>query len=549
MNREEIDIDALMDKFPRDASTQELYETASRLASRDCTQEAEKLFKFLINNRDKIAPYFTGASFFKLGEMAQCRKNTTAAEDYYRQCLQYTPHHFRASTYLGLHREYTREWEHLCHRLMTVVKRVNHMPAPGTGKIDGSSRVRQFWQNISTEKSVKKVHEFFMRFFSYPLSPAPGEEAEQYIRQLEEKYELQKNLYWKRLQFLPTPSLKQWIADTARELDRIIKNNVIVEDVYRQQREFLFWALCVQVELIGEVLLARKMADHYFRRFLESFILARQIRHLSLLKLPAAGINGKDPVSIVTPFYNGEQYVEETLESIAGQTYRNFEWIVVNDGSGARSTGALQEIAARYPEVNTRIINSDHVGQAAATNIGIRAARGKYILPLDADDQVAVDYLEKTINEFEKNRTLDVVYSQTVAFGFRNRLMVLADFDIPGIFTRNQLNICSLIKKESIDRFGGYSESIAGYEDWNLWIHFAKNGMKFKRIPEVMFFYRKSFISRGFRSRDKDYLKRKMIMQCHPDIYRLPTKEEESLLKQSYLYISPIFLKGEGEKV
>lgn len=544
MKNETLNIDALMAKFPREISVQDLYNIASGLAARDSLDEAEVLFEFLVSNRDRISPFFVGPSFFKLGEMVQKRGNQRAAQDYFRQCLQYTPHHFRASAYMGMHRQYLEEWQLFYNRLMEVAKKIKTGPPAGDGgDISGSGEIRTLWQNVSAETEVNRVHELFMQFFTYPLSPTPGETEEEYLNHLEERYQLQKDLYWKRLVLLPAADLEQWIIDTARQLNGIIEDNRIVEDAFRPQREFLFWAICVQLELLREVPFARKIAEHYFRRFTWSFILARQIMHLCLLKMPAAEIGGNGLVSIVTPYYNGERYVEETLSSIANQTYKDFEWIVVNDGSIDESSRALKKIAACYPHVNTRIITSDHVGQAAATNVGIRAAKGKYILPLDADDQIAVDYLEKAVGQFEKDGSLDVVYFMTVSFGFQNRLMIGDDFKNPGIFLYNQLNICSMVKKEAIDKVNGFNENIVGYEDWNMWITFAKMGMKFKWIPEVEFFYRRSLVSRGFRSMDKDYLKRKMIMECHPDIYRKPTEEEEFLLKQSYLYISPIFLK------
>lgn len=552
-----MDIDRLIKKFPLDISSQELYNTASNLASRDCPEEAAKIFKFLVNNGDKIPPYFTGPAYFKLGEIEKRQGNKIAAKEYFRRCLQDTPHHFRAAAYLGLHLENIEEWQQLYNKLITESSNIRSDWRPIStldqngfdGLIYTEIDIKRLWQNISSQTGAKNVHELFVRFFSYTLSPKPGEEEEPHLLRLEENYRWQKRLYFMRLQSLSISSLKSWIAETALELDHMIQNNSIVEDHLREWREFLFWALCVQLEFIEKITIARQLAEHFFRRFQHSFIMTRQIRHLSLLRMPRVKITAKDRVSIVTPYYNGEQYVEETLQSIANQTYKNFEWIVVNDGSADSSTRALKVIAAKYPGVNTRIINSNHVGQAAATNIGIGAAKGKYILPLDADDQIAVDYLEKAMNQFQEDPSLDVVYFQTVAFGFRNRLMVLTDFDVPGIYIRNLLNICSLVKKEAMERVNGFNENIAGYEDWNMWISFAQLGMRFKRIREVMFFYRKSFVSRGFRSKDKDYLKRKMIMECHPDIYRMPREEEEPLLKQSYLYIPPVFLKENVDKI
>ncbi|MCP4216192.1 MAG: glycosyltransferase family 2 protein [bacterium] len=407
----------------------------------------------------------------------------------------------------------------------------------------GDDETKNFLESIRDLREPERLHNRFSEYFHYDsMELKTGTLSMEEFQKFEDKYLLQNNSYRHRLSEIS--SLSGWLKQCAREIDSLIRGNEIVEDLCRRKRDFLFWALSVQLELANQIPLAKEVLEFYLRRFLESFMGVRQIKHLALLKKPRT-INGKQFISVVTPFYNGEKTIGETLDSLAKQTYQNFEVIIVNDGSTPASTAALDEIIRQNQGMRVRVKNSGHVGQAPATNIGIADAKGSFILPLDADDQIAVDYMEKTLSEFEKDPSLDVAYSQTVSYGFMNRLGVRREFSVPGIFMSNHLNICSLIKKESILRFSGYDENIAGYEDWNLWIFFAKHGMKFKRIPEVMFFYRKFLASRGFRSKDKDFLKRRMIMESHPDIYRLPTKEQEPLLYQNSKYIPPFFLTKE----
>ena len=88
-------------------------------------------------------------------------------------------------------------------------------------------------------------------------------------------------------------------------------------------------------------------------------------------------------VSIITPLYNGEKYVAQTIESVLAQTYPDWEMIVVNDGSTDRSA----EIVQRYVEQDPRIklFTQRNGGSASARNNGIRRAEGQYIALLDAD--------------------------------------------------------------------------------------------------------------------------------------------------------------------
>ncbi len=99
--------------------------------------------------------------------------------------------------------------------------------------------------------------------------------------------------------------------------------------------------------------------------------------------------------SIITPLYNGEEYIAETIESVIAQTYTDWEMIVVNDGSKDRGP----EIVAGYAEKDNRItlINQENGGSAAARNNGIRRATGRYISLLDADDTWKPNFLQSQI--------------------------------------------------------------------------------------------------------------------------------------------------------
>ena len=87
-------------------------------------------------------------------------------------------------------------------------------------------------------------------------------------------------------------------------------------------------------------------------------------------------------ISIVTPVYNSENYIEETIKSVLEQSYTDWEWILVDDGSADRSA----EIIEQYNDSRIRLIRQKNKGAAAARNRGIEAAKGRYIAFLDADD-------------------------------------------------------------------------------------------------------------------------------------------------------------------
>ena len=96
-------------------------------------------------------------------------------------------------------------------------------------------------------------------------------------------------------------------------------------------------------------------------------------------------------ISVIVPIYNAEAYLAQCVESILAQEYRNFELVLINDGS----TDSSGEICKRYAEQDRRIsvITQENGGAAKARNTGIHVAVGNYIVFVDADDWVDADYL------------------------------------------------------------------------------------------------------------------------------------------------------------
>ena len=113
-------------------------------------------------------------------------------------------------------------------------------------------------------------------------------------------------------------------------------------------------------------------------------------------------------VSIITPMYNAEKYVGQTINSVLSQTYENWEMLIVNDGSKDSSA----EIVADYSKKDSRVklINQPNAGSAAARNNALRNAIGQFICFLDADDLWDNNFLEKQIN-FLKEKNAALVFS------------------------------------------------------------------------------------------------------------------------------------------
>ena len=106
-----------------------------------------------------------------------------------------------------------------------------------------------------------------------------------------------------------------------------------------------------------------------------------------------------DLVSIITPCYNGEKYISQTIRSVLEQTYGNWEMIIVDDGSSDSSA----DIVRSFADPRITLLQQENAGSAAARNAGIRAARGRYIALLDADDLWEPEFLKEQLAYMEAN--------------------------------------------------------------------------------------------------------------------------------------------------
>lgn len=102
-------------------------------------------------------------------------------------------------------------------------------------------------------------------------------------------------------------------------------------------------------------------------------------------------------ISIVVPMYNAERYINKCITSILNQTYSDFELIIVDDGSIDSSLSIVKDYAAKDSRII--IVHKENGGVSSARNEGIRHARGEYICFIDSDDDINVDYLEKSLDK------------------------------------------------------------------------------------------------------------------------------------------------------
>jgi len=224
-------------------------------------------------------------------------------------------------------------------------------------------------------------------------------------------------------------------------------------------------------------------------------------------------------VSVVIPCYNYAHYLGEAVQSVLAQTYQELEIIIVNDGSTDNTIGVADKIIAAHPHIRIRLINQANSGQPAASrNKGISEAKGKYILPLDADDMIDPTMVQKMMDILDRNDTVDIVYCDTIRFGDVNNSYHTKEWNLQRLASVNTMNYCALFRRKVWDDIGGYRLD-CGYEDWDFWISAAEKGFKGHRIPEYLFYYRIKQSGRLLLDQQNDARNKAKIVNNHPNLY------------------------------
>lgn len=197
-------------------------------------------------------------------------------------------------------------------------------------------------------------------------------------------------------------------------------------------------------------------------------------------------------ISIIITCYNLGNYLEEAIKSIKDYfPAGNYEIILVNDGSTDALTIKILETIEQQDE-SILILSQTNMGLAKARNNGIKLAKGKYIIPLDADNKIRPTFISQTIAILDSNDTIDVVFGDAQLFGNKNSVWKSKPFDIAEMVLNNYIDACAGFRKVTWEEMGGYDESmpIMGFEDWDLWLRMAVRGHQFKYVDEVFFDYR-----------------------------------------------------------
>lgn len=197
--------------------------------------------------------------------------------------------------------------------------------------------------------------------------------------------------------------------------------------------------------------------------------------------------------------------------SVLKQTVPPLEVIIVDDGSQNRIV--IPDTPDEYPDIPVRVIRVTNRGLPSARNVALMNAKGIGFIPLDADDWLDPQYIEKTL-PLLSNGT-DVVLTGLREHGPTRNKSYKPGYDMHFsevsatlmLSTFNRFFYCSLFRTETLRKVGGYNgRMVLGFEDWDLWIDLLRRGAKFRAVDEPLFNYNtsnpNSMLSNSMRNRD-----------------------------------------------
>ena len=196
-------------------------------------------------------------------------------------------------------------------------------------------------------------------------------------------------------------------------------------------------------------------------------------------------------VTVYITNFNYGKFIKQAIESVLMQTEQSFELIIIDDGS----TDNSREIIEKYKDLkNIRIVYQKNKGLNVTNNIALRAARGKYIVRLDADDYFSPNALELLLEKLESDSKLGMVFPDYFIVDTQGEVLERQkrhDFDNEvKLFDQAAHGACTMIRVQFLREIGGYDESFSCQDGYELWVKFTSK-FKVSNINEPLFYYRK----------------------------------------------------------
>lgn len=255
-------------------------------------------------------------------------------------------------------------------------------------------------------------------------------------------------------------------------------------------------------------------------------------------------------LSIIVPVYNVEPFLRRCLDSILSQNYKDFEVIVIDDGSPDNCGAIIDEYARQDDRIIA--IHQQNKGVSAARNAGLRIARGEYVGFVDPDDWLdgfnyskMIQYTEQFDVEIICSGWIDAIQHQYTQHLVTDTVCILDGksfaekiFDMPRTIVGSTCLMNKIFKRDLIER--GFDESICVYEDAKFLIHYCKKIVRALLIPEYTCYkyHRDESLSHQGSNADYLYVRRGFIIEANEISNKCRNKAEAEYLDACFYYLS-----------
>ena len=249
-------------------------------------------------------------------------------------------------------------------------------------------------------------------------------------------------------------------------------------------------------------------------------------------------------ISIIIPVYNAEEYLSECIESVLGQTYKNIELLLINDGSTDKSGEICDEYAQRDPRI--QVIHKPNGGVSSARNMGLCHFKGEYVTFVDADDLIDRDFAKKMYENANQNDSNLVFcrfarYVEGNVYLFKEDLPLALQLDrdnkekidfLSRFFNSKKYipsSACRILYERKIVTGVFFHKDIRIGEDWMFLLHSILRADRVSSVNEVLYFYRANSNS-ATHSFYKDYLNNQLNILYELDSLFGDMKEAKNML-------------------
>ena len=244
--------------------------------------------------------------------------------------------------------------------------------------------------------------------------------------------------------------------------------------------------------------------------------------------------NNRNPViSVCMSMYNASKYLRECIDSVLAQTFKNFEFLIVDDGSTDNSV----EIVKSYNDSRIRLLCNKH-DYIESLNLLLKEAQGKYIARMDADDVMQYNRLSIQYDFLEKENNIDIVCGEIEYLGNKRESIITNELEIT-LETISEGNIIphptvmmrtNRIREKNIQ----YNSKYLFAEDYNLWVDALIAGLRIIKLPHVLISYRLSHTQISQQNKKEQILcSEKVIQKIYKHLYPSVFEKEEKYSKNN----------------